>query len=902
VDLSASLQRGLEKAGKPWYKMRAMRIFRDKSSLAVTPALWREIEKALSVSAWFVLMASLDAAASKWVDQEVRWWLDHRSADRLLIVLTSGTLEWDAGGGDFDARSEAIPPALWGAFRSEPLWVRAQHGTDDAVAGVGAAIRQVPKDQYMADAIREHRRTMRLAGSAITGLAVLLVTAIIGALIAVVQRANALTQENISLSRLVAATSENEQSTNLRLALLLAVESYHIDPNTQTLAALMQADTAVPALVRYLPSGGRVTSLVGDRDGRAIVAGLADGRIVRWRLPDPRPQTLFSLQSAVSSLAVSADGEQVAAADGMKAEVWQAGKPVFRASIARGERADSVALSPSGRTLLVHASRAGSLSGSIAVVSLPIERIRANHADPADFVTEMVMPSDSRVMLQSESGFWQWREITTWRILSSDNKSSNPIGVTEAGPYVSGDGKFFTATNAASTIQVWPTSGVNRVKAPFTALAPVSFPKSAALSYNGTALAVAEGGVIYVTPVARAGAPRAALVQLVGNPSINLNDLSFLGGDAHLISATGSTIAVWNLKRTDRLERAEPAHVKLSCSACPGPEMAISPDGGRAAMVTPRDSSAVVQPLPGVTGRAEVISGNLLDGPIYGPPVWQESGRHVILPYPGPAAGVPSLGSTESFAAPLPIGNQPAIASALSADGKSLIFVGATGGIYQLNAENGALVRTGPHIGPPLISTDPDNQQPAAIDPADGVVALASRKIVTIVRIKDGKAVGFIPAPDVASVAFGGSKLLVQLQNGTLQVWNHQGTGLELTIAGDSGYRWPPVANQDGTLVARQRIDGSVVIDSLLNGATLDTLSTPSRSGALMSGVVFAPNGSDLITVTDGYGLSPGTLISRNLSGTALVTAACKAAGSSLTRPEWRAYIGTPPPALLACR
>src|SRR5260370_41454487 len=56
VDLAASLQRGLEKTRRPWYKMRALRIFRDKSSLAVTSALWPEIQKTLSDSAWFVLM------------------------------------------------------------------------------------------------------------------------------------------------------------------------------------------------------------------------------------------------------------------------------------------------------------------------------------------------------------------------------------------------------------------------------------------------------------------------------------------------------------------------------------------------------------------------------------------------------------------------------------------------------------------------------------------------------------------------------------------------------------------------------------------------------------------------------------------------------------------------------
>jgi hypothetical protein len=80
----------LERFAKPWYRSRALRVFRDTASLAANPDLWSSIEKALDASAWLVLMASPKAARSPWVNREVKWWLAHKSSQRLLVVLTDG--------------------------------------------------------------------------------------------------------------------------------------------------------------------------------------------------------------------------------------------------------------------------------------------------------------------------------------------------------------------------------------------------------------------------------------------------------------------------------------------------------------------------------------------------------------------------------------------------------------------------------------------------------------------------------------------------------------------------------------------------------------------------------------------------------------------------------------------
>src|SRR5215472_3575510 len=120
--LAAQLQADLQRFAKPWYKMRAVRVFLDAASLGADPSLWASVEAALSSSGWLVLLASPDAARSEWVDREVRWWLEHRTADRLLVVGTGPGLAWDDQGRDW-AADAPVPLALRGAFASEPLWL-----------------------------------------------------------------------------------------------------------------------------------------------------------------------------------------------------------------------------------------------------------------------------------------------------------------------------------------------------------------------------------------------------------------------------------------------------------------------------------------------------------------------------------------------------------------------------------------------------------------------------------------------------------------------------------------------------------------------------------------------------------------------------------------------------------
>jgi hypothetical protein len=90
--LAPALQSALHTFAKPWYQFRALHVFRDQTRLSANPALWPSIESALRDSEFFLLLASPKAAQSSWVQREIQWWLDSRSAEKMLIILTEGDL------------------------------------------------------------------------------------------------------------------------------------------------------------------------------------------------------------------------------------------------------------------------------------------------------------------------------------------------------------------------------------------------------------------------------------------------------------------------------------------------------------------------------------------------------------------------------------------------------------------------------------------------------------------------------------------------------------------------------------------------------------------------------------------------------------------------------------------
>jgi len=79
--VATALRDALHQFARPWNKRRALRVFRDDSSLTTSPRLWPSIVEALEASRYLILLASVRAATSVWVERELRYWCRHQHAD-----------------------------------------------------------------------------------------------------------------------------------------------------------------------------------------------------------------------------------------------------------------------------------------------------------------------------------------------------------------------------------------------------------------------------------------------------------------------------------------------------------------------------------------------------------------------------------------------------------------------------------------------------------------------------------------------------------------------------------------------------------------------------------------------------------------------------------------------------
>ena len=380
ADLAASLQSSLQRFARPWYKTQALRVFRDKTGLSANPALWNSIVSALEQSEYLLLLASPQAAASKWVNQEVAWFLKNRTPERVLIVITGGTVAWSADAAEFDwAQTTALPKALQGAFHAEPFYVdlswahQAQFLHDarfrDVILDLAAPLHGVPKDELDSEDLRQHRRTLRIAWSAVALLTMLAVGLGIAAVYATGQRnvaqkqtaiakeqsARAIEQARIAeqqrklaeerrvtaLSRQLAAEAVGESAVNLDAALLEAVEAFRTSPTFEARQALLSVLFYSPHLRQFVRGPRHVWRTASmSRDGRTIAALDEDsGNVVIETAAGKSLDVAGEVTNGrrqVQSVAVSADGSVFATGEPGKVVIRNVKTRAVQSSLADG--------------------------------------------------------------------------------------------------------------------------------------------------------------------------------------------------------------------------------------------------------------------------------------------------------------------------------------------------------------------------------------------------------------------------------------------------------------------------------------------------------------------------------------------------------------------------------------
>ena len=352
--IATALQSVVQKLGKPWYRRRALRVFRDDTSLSATPHLWPSIEQALGKSRFLILLASPEAAASRWVGQEIVYWLDHHSADTVLIALTEGELDWDETTGDFRwSNTTPLPTILENRFATEPRWVdlrpyrngSAPKGTE--FMGLGAdfasAIRGIPKEDLLSEEVRQQRRARTLAGVAAALLVALLAVAFWQSQEARLQRNEAQLQRDKARAELLAMQARRADagatlSDDIERAGALALESIEIARNSnwppEADAIEVARGTVARLPLRRLYQGSSVLSLAMLPDGR-LASGGEDGKIKIWPT-EGTDEPVVLVHTArrfvgVSSLAVLPDGQLASGSLDGKIKLWPkegTGKPL----------------------------------------------------------------------------------------------------------------------------------------------------------------------------------------------------------------------------------------------------------------------------------------------------------------------------------------------------------------------------------------------------------------------------------------------------------------------------------------------------------------------------------------------------------------------------------------------
>ncbi len=469
--LSPAIQSALHRLAKRWYQMRAMRVFRDKTSLSANPALWEAIQNALAASEYFLLLASPQSARSPWVRREIEWWLDNRPADRLVVLLTDGELAWDAAARDFDwSRTTALPEVLRGRFRDEPLyidlcWAKTAQNLSlrhsqfrAAILDVAATLRGVPKDELDGEDVRQHRRTRRLAAAAVAGILAFAVAAAWQAYVANVRRQEAETaraaerrQRQRAQEAAVEAQAQRDEAARQRDRAVQRereaneqrelAEARRREAERQSRIARSR-ELSVSAMTQ-LGSDPELGLLLAVEAGSVMATPEAEETLRQALLQSHLRRVLAVADERVSDAAFSPDGRRVATVswDGV-ARVWSLTDGKLLLEMPAGVRiVNDVVWSPDGR-FLVTADNLGKVRVWDAASGRRLAVI-ANAGTP-------VISGDSRLLLTVSLGRASIWEIATGTRLA---EITGHGGVGDAA--FSPDGRLVVTTSGDGTARVW---------------------------------------------------------------------------------------------------------------------------------------------------------------------------------------------------------------------------------------------------------------------------------------------------------------------------------------------------------------------------------------------------------------------------------------------------------------
>ncbi len=203
---------------------------------------------------------------------------------------------------------------------------RAEAWRDRAATGTKPA----PTDLQSAFIAESRRRANKRTRRVVVGSLSLATLAIVLAVVALIERSQAVQQSHVSQSRALAANADADLASDPEQSISLAVKAIRVDPTPQAVHALSQALDA-SRLRLDLRQPAAVTAVAFSPNSAELATGDATGTVRVWRTAGPAVAwtTHVPDASGVTSLAFSPNGTELAVAtsqgtqDGCRAELFR---------------------------------------------------------------------------------------------------------------------------------------------------------------------------------------------------------------------------------------------------------------------------------------------------------------------------------------------------------------------------------------------------------------------------------------------------------------------------------------------------------------------------------------------------------------------------------------------------
>lgn len=909
---AVALQESLQRFGKPWYRLRSFRVFRDDSSLSANPDLWASVEAALKESEFLILLASPPAAASAWVRREVEYWLSNKAPEKLLLAITAGKLPNELNPEDtiIDGRN-ALPAILSTKYAKSPprfvdlRWIHRESQLSlsdprfrDCVADLGAPLHHLPKADLVSEEVFQHRRTVRIARITVAVLSILTLVAAAAAVAAVNQRQVALTQLDLATSRQLAGDSKLKTVSDPQLSALLALAAYRVRDTPEARGAMLNALQRLPTVERILSNEAiSVNAVALSPDGKTLAAGDGSGAVELWDMETKRViaslrggmANVLALQFSPDGTLLAAGGEGASPYGPGELAIWNVATHAEKISLpAHWYGVRTLAFSADGMTLAFGGGHktapadAATLSGTgdnpfgMDVILLEVASLRQVGAlrGHTNSVLSLAFTPDSSTLVSagySETLSWDMQNRTPHTDLpqSADAIAVSPDGGTLAIGALEGLQGRVILRNTRDQIDLG------------TLLEPeLEFFKVSAIAFSPDGSTLAVAGMTGYDGISAARltlwdiATMTQITNLTGHTG-PVNTLAFAPDGTVLASgsADGTTI-LWSMDGGDRLGRALPNVIVESAG-----DLHFTADGGRlVAIGRPVGSvraSVVVGWDVGTTAPISVLEprkGYVHDA-AFSPEVTlvvEETPTSIL---------VSDVRSGGRVIAEAPVGAGGAFGShfELSPDRRTLTIASAGSGVtvWDLLAPS-EWKRLGDPYGNAFMRTvySPDSARIAAYG-ADAVYVWDVESGSEIMRLDDGgqHIVDLDFAPDGRSIA--GISLA-----GKVLVWNLIEARLQAVLTGHTGPGGSIAFSPDGTLLASGARD-EVILWDVARGAEIGSMPGRTPSAGL---VAFSPDGQTLAI----GGMAPSLY---NVSAQSWYEQLCDVVGREFTPQEWASYV-----------